>query len=628
MAARQGVGADGAEARAWRALAQGDPFTVLEITDAVPETERSLELRLARADAACRLDPLPLADLDELAAEVASAAAVGEADLGVQAWLAVVRAEHFMLWRTDPASLVEAMRALDALGDAPVLSERLLVARGRLRRVAAAWQLFVGQPDGLASGRALLGQSTEDLNRAGWEVERILTVVLFTMLASIAVADDLDDTALVIQEAADRLRRVQPLYVPVALAGVGFVAVRRGDPATARTALAQAASHDRVALRPFVESMRAEFEAAMEFLAAHGRGDPAGADAVVERAFEVFRSEYPHGLASMQVEFANLALDVGRWARARELLARAEHSPELLPYGHIGQRYIAARLQVQRGDVESGVQTVKDTCTVWRNIMSARAVALYMLRAARDCERVGALGHAGDLRAAAVADLPADTGRWTFWEALLARPLAEEADVSAGTDAAGAPALSPADRGPRWIRALGPDLVVERGGEGVTLPHGSALLLAVLVAERVPLTLDRLADLLWSEIDIQTGRTRVNTVVYRLRQALDLGRDELVRRGRDRVELDLGDRWRIDCWEFARLARGDVTAQRQAFELYEGDFCFRQLAYDEPVLGYRDHLRRMWVRVATELVRCGELPPAVVAERAELLGIDELALPE
>jgi DNA-binding SARP family transcriptional activator len=42
-------------------------------------------------------------------------------------------------------------------------------------------------------------------------------------------------------------------------------------------------------------------------------------------------------------------------------------------------------------------------------------------------------------------------------------------------------------------------------------------LLAVLVAKRRLVPVDRLADLLWPEIDPATGRERLNAAVYRLR---------------------------------------------------------------------------------------------------------------
>ena len=151
---------------------------------------------------------------------------------------------------------------------------------------------------------------------------------------------------------------------------------------------------------------------------------------------------------------------------------------------------------------------------------------------------------------------------------------------------------------------MGPDLVVRRNGERIRLPSGAARLLAVLVAERRPVPVDRLADLLWPEIDPGTGRERLNAAVYRLRRLLSLDPDELLVREHDGIALEPADRWRIDSWNFRDRSLGNRDDRIEALLSYTGDFCSRQLAYDDAVIAERQALRARFLDLALA-PRCG-----------------------
>ena len=145
------------------------------------------------------------------------------------------------------------------------------------------------------------------------------------------------------------------------------------------------------------------------------------------------------------------------------------------------------------------------------------------------------------------------------------------------------------------------------------------------MAERQALTVDRLLECLWPEVDPEAGRTRLNTAIYRIRRQLGLGPDELVVRRTDGVALVESDGWTVDAWEFERLVAGDGDARAGALGLYGGDLCGRQLAYDDRVDAERDRLQAVWTDLAAGLVDEGAVEPAAVAEAASRLRIDDPA---
>ncbi len=141
------------------------------------------------------------------------------------------------------------------------------------------------------------------------------------------------------------------------------------------------------------------------------------------------------------------------------------------------------------------------------------------------------------------------------------------------------------------IRVLCGELEVVTGG-AVLRPHRSgARVLALLVASGGVIAVEALLDRLWPDVEVETGRNRLNVSVHRLRRELALGRHELVVRRRNLMRLDLGERWAVDAWAFARLAEGDGEERLGAFRLYEADFCAAQFPYDDAFAEERRRLR-------------------------------------
>ena len=173
------------------------------------------------------------------------------------------------------------------------------------------------------------------------------------------------------------------------------------------------------------------------------------------------------------------------------------------------------------------------------------------------------------------------------------------------------------------VRVLLPDLEVRRGGVPQKLAGASARLLAVLIAHRQPVTVDKLADLLWPDIDLAAGRNRLNVTVHRLRKSLGLANDELLVRSADGIALVPGWQWRIDAWLFWDLsgADRDGPAHVQAYDLHEAAFCARQFAYEDAVGLERDRILARWSDVTVGLLADGVIDAATAADRALAFGV-------
>jgi DNA-binding SARP family transcriptional activator len=126
---------------------------------------------------------------------------------------------------------------------------------------------------------------------------------------------------------------------------------------------------------------------------------------------------------------------------------------------------------------------------------------------------------------------------------------------------------------------MSPVLEVARAGQPVPLRSMPAkLLLGLLAAHPEPLHVEQAVDLLWPEAPPEVGRPRLNTVVHRLRTALDLDPGTLRRVG-DVLLLDPAG-WDVDLFRF-RATPADVVDQ------LGGNLCHVQFPYDDLLVEQR-----------------------------------------
>ncbi len=588
-------------------LADGDLVVLRGAVAAVPQAERTLWLRVADTEAAVRLQVGGLAELQSLTAE----ADATEGAQDCRAWMAAITAEHFF-WRGDLLGLAVAEAALDLLPDEPLLPIRMLLARARLRRLAALGRLFSFDREGPLRARAVLDSALTDFTRGGWHEERAVTAALVSAMWAAVSWDEVRAGLRVLQEAVDLLRARRSHYLPLCLAGLALVAFLEGDMARVHDAASEA------------ERLAAGMIPAVDVVVLHLRGmarlvgEGPGAAGVLDEIAESFRAKMPQAAGSMATTAAAALADFGAYGVAEDWAGRARHGEAITPYGGFDREAVDARLELVHRPGEASLARFRDACLALESVGLDRFAGVTRLRAARDCERIGWDEPVAEMRAEGLAAVPPPPER-TLWEAIWAEPLLRRpvgVPVSGRGVRAGSGGV---------LRVLRPDLGVERHGAILEVPLASARLLAVLVAERQALTVDRLLECLWPEVDPEAGRTRLNTAIYRIRRQLGLGPDELVVRRTDGVALVESDGWTVDAWEFERLVAGDGDARAGALGLYGGDLCGRQLAYDDRVDAERDRLQAVWTDLAAGLVDEGAVEPAAVAEAASRLRIDDPA---
>jgi DNA-binding SARP family transcriptional activator/predicted ATPase len=156
---------------------------------------------------------------------------------------------------------------------------------------------------------------------------------------------------------------------------------------------------------------------------------------------------------------------------------------------------------------------------------------------------------------------------------------------------------------PAWrIDALGPLRITGPDG-GLSIPRGHALrCLAVLILHTsVPLTRERLIDIIWPEATLEEGRRRLSDALYRLRRA---GFERLVAVDGEQVALRT-ERVTVDVWEFRRLvAAGDLASLRTAATLYRDDVVPE--LYDEWLIVPRVQLHEQFRDCLMQLGRLAE----------------------
>jgi hypothetical protein len=584
-------------------------------------------LRVALDEAAGDGGPAGVEALARLVDELAAAGV----DVDVQVWARTVLAERAAA-RFDPISVPVARDALALLPDGPLLSPVALLARARLHRLLAFLWLVLPGDNGDASDRHH-DQALRDFERCGLDAHAAFTTVMHSGLHIGLVGDD----------PLGRLARIEEAQAVLdghdtALRGDGEVVVAvvaglLGDFDRFRRALDSFAARRH---EPGLSWSPVEADLVIGLLGAfgdllEGRDGPgarARLDAEIEGARRIDRWLSVLALHAGAVVLANL----GDLDGARGCWDRAQAYPA--PFVTVGQAHLVLphRLSILGGDA-SAVAPLKEVLNRLVGEGRGGLAATQALTAAVDCRRVGDHAHADLLLAFALEHLgPPD--RWAPADAAMAaraaahddgpgRPHGGRLAEPAGSTGSG----RSVGTGVR-IRLLAPQVDVVVDGETVVLTPSVARLLAVLLTQPSPMTVDQLVERLWPDSEPAAARRRLASALHRLRAGLGVGRHELVVRHGDALTVILPEHWRIDVVDFRRARRrGDDALLADAVTAVTGAVASVQLAYDDALADVRHAFVADWLAAAGDLCRRGVLTAADLTGPLVALDLDADDLP-
>jgi DNA-binding SARP family transcriptional activator len=165
------------------------------------------------------------------------------------------------------------------------------------------------------------------------------------------------------------------------------------------------------------------------------------------------------------------------------------------------------------------------------------------------------------------------------------------------------------------LSMLGRFAISDRSGDR-SPPPGLPQLLVALVALRSAVPVDEAIEMLWPDVDAQTGRSRLRNLLNRVRERSGL----VIERSGEL--LALADGVEVDALVFDRLADGALAAPvadrcglaRHALSQWSGEL-LPEHRYVDWLAGHRERLRRRYVRLLDEVIsdsiERGELDDAI-----------------
>jgi hypothetical protein len=521
-------------------------------------------------------------------------------------WLGAIVAEC-MIVRGDAASVMWAMAMLQDVTDEPYPAFPVLYARGRLRRIAAVMHLLDHSPAGRAAFNLDRDEAIADFVRCGFHAEALVTKAIAAGFVYITTSDEPWSSYDRLNEASAAINAVGPSAWGLALDALrGYVAFLVGDMAGAHAAWDDADANP--LSHPLADAHRTVGRAVARLI-----GERAAPPALegIDRAFDAVRLSTPLYLPGFHYQVAHVLADLGR-PEATRYVRPSEGGAATVQE----DRLLSLRARLVTGEVPSAAD-VKTHLAELAAAHRRRVAGFLAVRIARDYERLGQHGDAEALRQWGLDQLPAPPEQ-TLWELALSQPARRVPPVggvitSRSGSAAGAGGVE--------IRVLEPQLTVQGDGDAVRLRDSTAkLLLALVVAHPQPLNIERAADVLWPDVDLRTARSRLNTLVHRLRSA-DPALARAIAREGNMLSLDEAT-CAVDLLAFRRRLAGSAADQRQALRSVRGNLCEVQFPYDEMFIDERRALASAWTRAARELLAAGTVRPAELAEGALVLGVD------
>lgn len=551
----------------------------------------ALPTRVLLADAAVRAGTITDAALLELQEELQAA----DAPTSWRLWMAAIRAD-FHAFGGESAGLVVALSASsDVDFDEADLLGRM--AHARLRRLVGIVGYFLSTDKDEAA--AVFEEAGAELASVCQSEEVLVTLGSHAYArASVEDAASLLDELTDIRDAMVAIGSDRVSLLDYAL---GWTAHFAGDTQRLTDCVSMWRSRTKVGPGNLANKGMNVLEKIFALSNGDGDGDPA---ALAEAAVRVATDARISGLA---LSAADALLDVGEAALVPGVTPPGFPAFWESPDKSLKLREILARHHLLVEPSDGAVAELHTVIGLWVAQERQVQAELLAIRAAVDCLRVGRRGDAQRFFEQSELHRSKLGRRLYVQHERRYDELLERGDL------------------PGEIRMLGPDVVVVCSGREVRLSEQSARLVVLLADARKALTRDWIIDAMWPDLDYETGRKRLKVATHRLREAIEVPPGTFIAADRGGIALDVPG-WRVDLWEFRDLAAGDTAGRLRAFSMYQGDLCFRQLAYDDTVTELRDMLRDEWLALGTELVVDGELDPHVVAARARELGIERSGL--
>lgn len=585
-----------------------DPEVLGELRASAP-----LVAEVVAIDAAARRAEVGSAQIRDL--EVRVAAEAPEQPL-LRWWVIAVLGER-ALFDVDLGAIPLAIQVLGEVPAEPFAPTPIMYVRGRLRRLAAALYLVDPSPENLTRHSELREGAVADFLRCDFTAEAAITRALSAALRAIITWDDVLENLVILQEVRSTLRDLEEsVWVPLLDQLAVLAAMTAGDldaAAAAIDALDEHRGHHRVF------DAFAAFGRALVQLAA----SEASTEAVdtMTGALDWLRRTHPQFLAQTQIQAANVCADFGSGAALTFGLAGLDWAPASAALAVRG-RLLALRLDLLGGR-DRPLNDAFELLTELEAMGHVRQAGASAVRVARDFDRASQAESAHALRAWGMARLP-EPSRRTTWERRWADPGGPTGERRARTttaDGSGGIRRRSTDPVVVSVRVLAPTLEVEAAGGSIALRDMAAkLLLTLLLAHPSPVHVERASDVLWPDAGVDAGRRRLNTVVYRLRQALALDVQALRRSG-DVLVLDPAN-WEIDLPVFRSALRDGGERAVAALKAVRGNLCHAQFPYDELFVEERRALAAEAARALQQIERAAGRPAEGLGEVLRVMDPD------
>jgi hypothetical protein len=609
-------------------LASGRPLDVLlHVTNS---GRNDLVAQLLWADAQVRLLSIDGAALQGLVERVHREEAPGSR---LRSWASAMLAERLMI-DGDVAALLVARHGLDELresGSVPVLPPvALRYARARLTRVEAGSWLLVPARDGLATHLALRDQTIADLLACGFTEEMHVTRGVAAGLLANVLLEDITENHERLVDARAALGEHDSMWGTIIDSFLGISAFEVGD------LVASLEAFDRME-RSVYRHRRVDVVhryGRAFFRLVNAGASPLTIDGIEKALGDVSRHD-PRVAQWWYAHVTHTLADMG--SRAAAHFARLESElPALDEMSRVGRRLLRLRVEALAGEPVT-VADALSTLEVELSFGHVRRAARCAVRLAHDLASGGNLLAAHEMHRWGMERM-VPPARRTVWETWWARPVEQSRQLAPPRVGAGSGRPVTASTGSRRrpaaaalsVRVLSPTVEVEVEGEPVTLSDAQAkLLLALVVNHPAPLHVERASDVLWPDEPLAVTRSRLNSLVHRLRRVLH-PHGEAVGRSGALLQLD-ETKCAVDLWWFQRALAGGADDRRKALLSVRGNLGDAQFPYDEGFFDERHRVSGEWVRHACRAHRGGEvaiaeLEPALTSLKLTSADLDARAL--